>query len=99
MAKRPAASTSKQDRPESFEQALAELESITAQMERGEVPLDESLRLYERGTFLLTHCQQRLDAAEKQISELGRGEGGRLAQRPLRGVEDDDGDDAEDAGD
>ncbi len=78
MAKRSDSTGGKQETPATFEEALDELERITAQMERGEVPLDESLRLYARGTFLIRHCQERLDAAEKQIEVLGKGEGGKL---------------------
>jgi len=67
-----------QQRPETFEAALAELEEIVRRMEGGDVSLDESLRLYARGTFLISHCQQRLDTAEKQIEQLTRGKDGRL---------------------
>lgn len=82
MAKRNGSSMETQKPPETFEAALDELDQITTQMERGEVPLDESLRLYARGTFLIRHCQERLDAAEKQIEVLGKGEGGRLTATP-----------------
>jgi exodeoxyribonuclease VII small subunit len=67
-----------QQQPETFEAALGELEEIVQRMESAEVPLDESLRLYARGTFLISHCQQRLDTAEKQIEQLTRGKDGRL---------------------
>ena len=65
-------------RPDTFELALEELEELVRRMEAGEVSLDESLRLYERGTFLIRHCQDRLDTAEKQIEQLTRGKDGRL---------------------
>jgi exodeoxyribonuclease VII small subunit len=71
-----------QQRPETFEAALGELEEIIQRMESGDVPLDESLRLYARGTFLISHCQQRLDTAEKQIEQLTRGKDGRLVAAP-----------------
>ena len=74
-----------QDSPETFEAALHELEEIVRRMEGDEVPLDESLRLYERGTFLIGHCQQRLDSAEKQIEALTRGKDGRLVSAPDTG--------------
>ena len=68
-----------QKRPETFEATLSELEQLVARMEGGQVSLDESLRLYERGTFLIRHCQERLDKAEEQIEQLTRGKDGRLA--------------------
>lgn len=68
--------------PQNFESALAELEDIVRRMESHEVSLDESLRLYERGSFLIGHCQKRLDQAEKQIEQLTRGRDGRLESRP-----------------
>lgn len=72
-----------QERPETFEAALGELEDIVRRMEGAEVALDESLRLYERGTFLIKHCQDRLDGAERQIEQLSRGRDGRLEARPM----------------
>ena len=64
--------TAAQPKPETFEAAMEELETIVRKMEAGQVPLDESLGLYERGTFLIRHCQGRLDAAEKQIEDLSK---------------------------
>jgi exodeoxyribonuclease VII small subunit len=54
----------------SFEQALAALESIVQQLERGDVPLDQSISLYERGEELRLACQQRLDAAQARIERI-----------------------------
>ncbi len=53
-----------------FEQALAELEAIVQRMERGELPLDESLAQFERGVRLARQCQQALDAAEQKVDAL-----------------------------
>ncbi len=75
-------SPASQERPQSFEAALGELEEIVRRMESGQVSLDESLRLYERGSFLITHCQNRLDTAEKQIEQLTRSRDGRLVAEP-----------------
>ncbi len=87
MAKR----STPQKQPATFEEGLRELEDIAGQMEGGEVALDESLRLYERGTFLIRHCQQRLDQAERQIEELSRGDDGKLVATPQNdGADDDD---------
>jgi exodeoxyribonuclease VII small subunit len=58
-----------------FEQAHKELEEIVHRLESGEAPLDEALRLWERGEELHRFCKERLDAAEGKIEELaGRAE-------------------------
>jgi exodeoxyribonuclease VII small subunit len=87
--------------PKSFEAALAELEQILADIEAGEVPLEESLVKYERGQFLIQHCRAVLGQAEKQIEQLGKGEGDELRATPLtaaggaeEAVDDDDADEA-----
>ena len=54
----------------SFETAYAELESIIARLESGELPLEESLDLYERGRKLSDHCQSLLDKAELRVNQL-----------------------------
>lgn len=61
----------------SFEQALAALEAIVQQLERGDVPLDQSISLYERGEALRAACQQRLDAAQARIEKIVTGADGR----------------------
>ncbi len=53
-----------------FERALDELEKLVERMEEGELSLEESLKLYERGTELSKACQKALDAAEKRIRIL-----------------------------
>ncbi len=60
--------------PKSFEEALKELEQILAEIEAGEVGLEESLLKYERGHFLIQHCRGVLSGAEKQIEQLGAGQ-------------------------
>jgi len=54
----------------SFEQALTALEGIVQQLERGDVPLDQSITLYERGEKLRAACQRRLDAAQARIEKI-----------------------------
>ncbi|HSF13224.1 MAG TPA: exodeoxyribonuclease VII small subunit [Erythrobacter sp.] len=61
----------------SFEEALSALESIVQQLERGDVPLDQSISLYERGEALRAACQQRLDAAQARIEKIVTGADGR----------------------
>jgi exodeoxyribonuclease VII small subunit len=53
-----------------FESALRELEEIVAAMERGDLPLEKSLQLFERGTQLSRQCQQALATAELRIKTL-----------------------------
>lgn len=60
----------------SFEQALQALEAIVRKLESGEVPLDESITLYERGEELRRHCQARLDAAQARIEKIVAGPDG-----------------------
>ncbi|WP_280774813.1 exodeoxyribonuclease VII small subunit [Rhizobium sp. SG_E_25_P2] len=54
----------------SFEQAVQELESIVARLERGDVPLDQSIAIYERGEALKKHCETLLGAAESRIEKI-----------------------------
>ena len=61
----------------SFEQALSALEAIVQQLERGDVPLDESITLYERGEQLRAACQKRLDAAQARIAKIVTGADGK----------------------
>jgi exodeoxyribonuclease VII small subunit len=58
-----------------FEAAIAELESIVKKLEEGELPLEQSLGLYERGMKLSRFCHSRLEEAERRIEVLNeRGE-------------------------
>lgn len=59
--------------PSSFEAALAELESLVARMESGELPLQESLAAYKRGAELLAYCQAALKDAQQQVQVLEKG--------------------------
>ncbi|EIT69625.1 exodeoxyribonuclease VII small subunit [Hydrocarboniphaga effusa] len=53
-----------------FEDALGELETIVGQMERGDLKLEESLRLFERGVALTRQCRQSLETAELKVRNL-----------------------------
>jgi len=53
-----------------FESAIAELEGIVKQLEEGDLPLDTSLGLFERGVALSRYCHDRLAAAEQRIEQL-----------------------------
>ena len=61
----------------SFEDALRALEDVVRKLEGGEVPLDQSIELYERGEKLRAHCQARLDAAQARIEKIVAGRDGR----------------------
>lgn len=63
----------------SFEEALRSLEEVVRRLEGGEVPLDESIALYERGEALRRHCQARLDAAQERIEKIVAGPDGKPA--------------------
>ena len=54
----------------SFEDALRGLEEVVRGLESGEVPLDATISLYERGEQLRAHCQARLDAAQARIEQV-----------------------------
>ena len=69
--------------PKSFEDALAELEQILADIEGGQLGLEESLVKYERGNFLIHHCRGVLGQAEKQIELLSKSADGGLSVTPL----------------
>ena len=54
----------------SFEQAMAELETVVGQLERGDVPLEESIKLYERGAALKKRCEEKLKEAEEKVAAI-----------------------------
>jgi exodeoxyribonuclease VII small subunit len=62
-----------------FEDALRALEDVVRRLESGEVPLDQSIELYERGEALRAHCQARLDAAQARIEKIVAGPDGRAS--------------------
>lgn len=67
----------------SFEEALRALEGVVRQLESGEVPLDESISLYETGEKLRAACQARLDAASARIERIVAAGDGAIAARPF----------------
>jgi len=60
----------------SFEEAMAALEAVVGKLEQGDVPLEESITLYERGAALKAHCDARLKAAEEKVEQIRLGENG-----------------------
>lgn len=59
-----------------FEKALAELEAIVTRLERGDVPLEESLSIHARGEALKAHCETLLRSAEARIEKITLGSDG-----------------------
>ena len=59
-----------------FEEALKELEGIVSRLEQGEVDLEDSIALYERGQALKAHCEKKLKAAEGRLEKIVMGAGG-----------------------
>ncbi len=68
---------------EKFEDALNKLEKIVSELEEGNLPLEESLKLFEEGIRLSRFCNQKLDEAEKKVEILSRGKDGILKARPF----------------
>ena len=62
-----------------FEEALAELEGVVARLETGEVPLEQSIALYERGDALKKHCEEKLREAELKVEKIVAGPDGKAA--------------------
>jgi exodeoxyribonuclease VII small subunit len=72
-----------QNSPKNYEEAMAELEAIVAEIERGQIGLEDVLVRYERGVYLIQYCQQTLSQAEKQIELVSKGPDGSLQATPL----------------
>jgi exodeoxyribonuclease VII small subunit len=71
----------------SFEEAMAALEAVVGQLERGDVPLEQSITLYERGAELKKRCESRLKEAEEKVAAITLGEGGDpVGTTPVKGL-------------
>lgn len=66
----------------SFEQSLAELERIVAELESGQAPLERSIEMYERGAALKAHCEKRLEAARLRVEKIVVGAQGTPGAEP-----------------
>ncbi|MFA7432800.1 MAG: exodeoxyribonuclease VII small subunit [Gemmobacter sp.] len=69
-----------------FEQAMAELESVVKSLESGEVALEQSIALYERGAALKAHCDAKLRAAEERVEMIRAAEGVATGTAPAEGL-------------
>ena len=67
----------------SFEAALKELEGIVSRLEQGEVDLEDSIVLYERGQALKGHCEKKLKAAESRLEKIVHGANGAIGSEPV----------------
>lgn len=67
-----------------FEAAMARLEEIVGQLERGDPPLEQSMALFEEGAKLLRECTKQLDEAEQKVTLLTAGEDGAPQEQPFQ---------------
>ncbi|WP_163848152.1 exodeoxyribonuclease VII small subunit [Pseudooceanicola aestuarii] len=71
----------------SFEQAMKELEGVVTQLENGEVALEQSIALYERGALLKKHCDAKLAEAEEKVRLITTdGDGSAAGLKPAEGL-------------
>lgn len=71
----------------SFENSMQRLEQIVRALERGDVPLDESLKLFQEGTELVRSCQNMLDNAKQQVEKVLSDAGGMPVMEELNDAE------------
>ena len=70
-----------------FEEAMAELEQVVGQLERGDVALEDSIKLYERGAELKKRCETKLKEAEEKVAAITlEGEGNPAGLKPVEGL-------------
>jgi len=70
-----------------YEQAISRLDEIVRNMERGDAPLEEALKLFEEGAALITLCNKMLDEAEQKVVKLKKGPDGYPIELPFEGVD------------
>lgn len=71
----------------SFEEAMRELEKVVSDLERGDVALEDSIKLYQRGANLKKHCEEKLKAAEEKVAQITLGEDGNPnGLKPVEGL-------------
>lgn len=70
----------------SFEEAMAALEQVVGQLERGDVALEASIALYQRGADLKAHCEAKLKAAEEKVDMIRQQEGRATGTIPAEGL-------------
>ena len=70
----------------SFEEAIRELEAVVSALDRGDVALEASIALYERGAALKAHCAEKLKAAEAKVEMIRAQEGRAVGTSPAEGM-------------
>ena len=70
----------------SFEDAMRELEKVVGDLERGDVPLEQSIALYERGAQLKQRCQIKLKEAEEKVALITQEGDGNIEVKPVEGL-------------
>lgn len=70
-----------------FEASMQRLDEIVKQLEKGDVPLDASLALFEEGSRLLAACNEMLDTAEQKVVQLKKGSDGAPIELPFEAEE------------
>ena len=70
----------------SFEDAMRELEKVVGDLERGDVPLEKSIALYERGAQLKQRCQTKLKEAEEKVALITQEGDGTIGLKPVDGM-------------
>jgi exodeoxyribonuclease VII small subunit len=73
----------KEQQAKKFESALEELEGMVEQLETGELPLEESLAVFEKGVALVNYCNQKLSEVEKKVELLVKDKEGKLQFKAL----------------
>ncbi len=73
-----------------FEAALARLEEIVKELETGELPLEQSLKLFEEGVKLSRICNQRLEEAERRVEILLKDKAGNISAQPFEEPEEEE---------
>lgn len=70
-----------------FEEAIAELERVVTALDRGDVALDESIKLYEKGALLKARCEAKLKEAEEKVAQITLGADGQpTGATPVEGL-------------
>ena len=71
-----------------FEAALARLEELVQELEKGDIPLEQSLKLFEEGIKLSRICNKRLEEAERKVEVLMKDKDGKISAQPFEEGED-----------
>ena len=69
-----------------FEEAMAALEQVVTALEKGDVPLESSIALYEKGAALRAHCAAKLKDAEEKVELIRAAEGRAVGVTPVEGL-------------